>query len=617
MKMSELTSEVHVPVLDNPITHDEIDQAMSTMKKGGYDHKINMFQIMYSVLMPLLPLLMNILFYIAYPTTLAISLLSALPKKGNLRLPMNYRGIQMLKAITALYDKILENRLNLWVCVHKVQSAYQKGISTIHQVFTIRLLIALAKKTNTTLYIGPFDLEKAFDKVSRYHLLKKLVKKGIGMYMLEALKRLYSYTYCVLSYGKQFSQVFRTFSGIRQGAASSATLFIDFIDDLVDYLESRCQPEPLLGKLHCLLHADDTILVSTSRALFIQKCNHMLDFFEENKLSMNIKKSGFLIINGKDGDIKTDLKLQNGILKYTSIVTYLGVKISDTGNIMHDIELYVNEKRKNVSIKFTSFCKKNFLAPLETKIKVLNTCVSAALTYGCEAWGRCNLRSIETIYRQGLKTALSIRPSVNNEIVYMETGQVPLSVRIAKQQLAFWLKIQEKLHDEEYYITKLVKQAVDLKIDFIIYYKSLQERFGDAESCEKQLKDEIISELKLKTEAAFAEDCDSKLGSYYQVNPSFDIPNFDGKFEFQRICITRYRTGSHNLLIEKGRKNPHIPREERLCDCQIGVQTLKHCILECPLLNESRNKYGIINMKDGVMCDDFLLDMERNLKLKC
>ena len=58
--------------------------------------------------------------------------------------------------------------------------------------------------------------------------------------------------------------------------------------------------------------------------------------------------------------------------------------ISDTGNIMHDIELYVNEKRKNVSIKFTSFCKKNFLAPLETKIKVLNTCVSAALTYGCE-----------------------------------------------------------------------------------------------------------------------------------------------------------------------------------------------------------------------------------------
>ena len=173
MKMSELTSEVHVPVLDNPITHEEIDQAMSTMKKGGYDHKINMFQIMYSVLMPLLPLLMNILFYIAYPTTLAISLLSALPKKGNLRLPMNYRGIQMLKAITALYDKILENRLNLWVCVHKVQSAYQKGISTIHQVFTIRLLIALAKKTNTTLYIGPFDLEKAFDKVSRYHLLKK------------------------------------------------------------------------------------------------------------------------------------------------------------------------------------------------------------------------------------------------------------------------------------------------------------------------------------------------------------------------------------------------------------------------------------------------------------
>ena len=77
-------------------------------------------------------------------------------------------------------------------------------------------------------------------------------------------------------------------------------------------------------------------------------------------------------------------------------------------------------------------------------------------------------------------------------------GQPSLSAHIAKQHLAFWLKIQEKLHDDEYYITKLVKQAVDLKIDFIIYYKLLQERFSDAESCEKQLKEEIISELNLK-----------------------------------------------------------------------------------------------------------------------
>ena len=373
----------------------------------------------------------------------------------------------------------------------------------------------------------------------------------------------------------------------------------------------------MLGNLHCLLHADDTILVSTSRDLFVKKCNHMLDFFDENKLSLNIKKSGYLVINGKEADIKADLDLQNGTLKYLSVVTYLGAKISDTGSIMHDIELYVNEKRKNISIKFTSFCRKHFLAPLETKINILNTCVSAALIYACETWGKCNLRNIESIYRQGLKTALSIRPSVNNEILYVESGQVPLSVRITKQQLGFWLKLQKTLEDDEHYITKLVHQAEELNVDFIMHYKSLQERYGDTESCEKQLKDEIIAEYKHKIESAFAEDCDSKLGSYYQVNPNLDSPNFDGKLEFQRICITRYRTGSHNLRIETGRKNPHIPREDRLCDCQRNIQTLKHCLLDCPLLDESRGIHGIVNVEEGVMCDSFLLDMERILKLKC
>ena len=120
------------------------------------------------------------------------------------------------------------------------------------------MLIELAKKENITLYIGLFDLAKAFDKVSRYHMLKKLISRGIGNIMLQALKRLYMYSYCILNFCNEYSNKFRTTSGIRQGAASSALLFIGFIDDLVEYLETRCEPEPFIDMLHCLLHADNT-----------------------------------------------------------------------------------------------------------------------------------------------------------------------------------------------------------------------------------------------------------------------------------------------------------------------------------------------------------------------
>ena len=140
----------------------------------------------------------------------------------------------MVPALSVLFDRIITNRLHLWLGVNDEQSAFQKGRSTIHQLFTIRLLIEISKKTYKTLYIGLFDLEKAFDKVSRYQLPMKLAKKGIGNNMLQILKRLYSYTLCILTYRKEFSKDFRTFSGIRQGLASSALLFIAFVDDLID-----------------------------------------------------------------------------------------------------------------------------------------------------------------------------------------------------------------------------------------------------------------------------------------------------------------------------------------------------------------------------------------------
>ena len=104
----------------------------------------------------------------------------------------------MLAALSALHDLIIAIRLRKWSgmnnIVNYLQSAFQKGKSTIHQIFTLRIIIELAKQTNTTIYIGFFDLAKAFDKVSRVLLLKNLIEQGIGNCMLQALKRIYLHT---------------------------------------------------------------------------------------------------------------------------------------------------------------------------------------------------------------------------------------------------------------------------------------------------------------------------------------------------------------------------------------------------------------------------------------
>ena len=52
-------------------------------------------------------------------------------------------------------------------------------------------------------------------------------------------------------------------TGIKQGALSSVILFKE--------LKEKCESEPIIYDLHCLLHADDTLVLHID--LFIRKCN--------------------------------------------------------------------------------------------------------------------------------------------------------------------------------------------------------------------------------------------------------------------------------------------------------------------------------------------------------
>ena len=187
---------------------------------------------------------------------------------------------------------------------------FQKGKSTIDQIFLLRIIISLIKANKKVLYIGFFDLSKAFDRVSRYLLLKHLVKLGIGSVMFYSLKSIYSVTRCVLKGFGKISDVFQTYTGIKQGASSSVILFIIFMDDIIDHLKENCLIEPILHDLHCLLHADDTLVMSTNRELFIQKCNYLIEKIGKKRMLLNYKKSGYFIINGTNNDIQMPFKTE-------------------------------------------------------------------------------------------------------------------------------------------------------------------------------------------------------------------------------------------------------------------------------------------------------------------
>ena len=93
LDITNLSSNMYIPLLDDPITPQEVTDATQNMKKGGYDFQIPVLKILTSTFTQLFVLIMNFMFFLQYPINLPCSLIS-LPIKGNISLPKNWRGIQ-------------------------------------------------------------------------------------------------------------------------------------------------------------------------------------------------------------------------------------------------------------------------------------------------------------------------------------------------------------------------------------------------------------------------------------------------------------------------------------------------------------------------------------------
>ena len=585
-----LKSSMYIPINDDPITEGELKQATHQMKKGGYDFPLSTLKLLMSCWAVLVLVLFNLIFYMSYPMRFGLSVLSTIPKKGNLRLMTNYRGIHVQNMMSMLYDRIIANRLLLWARIRPEQTAFQKGKSTIDQIFLLRVIIGLTKAAKSPLFIGFFDLEKAFDKVSRPLLLESLIKLGIGAALFTAIKAMYSSTRIIIKSGSRLSEIFSGFSGIKQGAPSSVVLFVIFMDQFIDIVRERCVKEPVIGVLHLLLHADDTAVVSTTKDLFIIKCNVLLDAFKAKRVSLNIKKSGFMVINPSTNGDRTDIELTDGILYYNPTFVYLGATFSDTGTVMNDVNLFAEGREKSVFVKLANFMRNNNDAPYTVKRKILNSCLNASLLYSCETWGGVSLKKIEALYRKAIKITLGIKKNTPNEIIYAETGLIELKVEIRKRQFLFWQKVLKKIEeDPSSVVSVIILSAINNNIHYLRHYKELS-KFKSVNDCYGKYKDDFNKTMKDMITKKLEKGKCLALQDYMLLNKSLVVPDFYKTYllsETDRKIVTRYRTGSNFLKTTTGYYS-RTAIEDRLCKCG-HIQNLEHVIFKCPYTSPMRH----------------------------
>ena len=103
-------------------------------------------------------------------------------------------------------------------------------------------------------------------------MIHKLQKNGIQGKFFKVIKSMYSsIKSCIKINESEITEMFSCNKSIRQGDGLSPVLFSLFMNDLPQYLRDNNCPSVTLGNhpLHCLMYADDLLLISPPLMSFI------------------------------------------------------------------------------------------------------------------------------------------------------------------------------------------------------------------------------------------------------------------------------------------------------------------------------------------------------------
>ena len=118
-------------------------------------------------------------------------LIVKLPKKGNLSLCKNWRGITLLPITSKVFSRVILNGVStaLDPMLRKEQAGFRKGRSCGEHIFTLRQILEQCQEWKTPCYINFIDFENAFDSIHRESFWCILRHHGIPCKIVTCIHR--------------------------------------------------------------------------------------------------------------------------------------------------------------------------------------------------------------------------------------------------------------------------------------------------------------------------------------------------------------------------------------------------------------------------------------------
>ena len=113
-----------------------------------------------------------------------------IPKRGDLRLCDNWRGISLLDVAGKVLARIIQERQQIIAerVLPESQCGFRKGRGCIDMVFVARQMVDKCREHNDSLFVLFVDLQKAYDSIPRSAMWTVLESYGVPPTMLSVIR---------------------------------------------------------------------------------------------------------------------------------------------------------------------------------------------------------------------------------------------------------------------------------------------------------------------------------------------------------------------------------------------------------------------------------------------
>ena len=367
---------------------DKIIQDLPNKSSHGHDEisNVTLKALRPSIIFPLCHIFNQSLVEGMFPEKMKWVEIIPLYKGKRMDLTINYRPISLLIIISKVLEKLIYKRVYSFLETNNILFSSQYGFRTkrsceqaIMEVVGYALQAKNNKEKCACLYL---DLSKAFDTLDHNILLKKLNNYGIrgkaNLWFQNYLSNRSLIAKVTTSPNKVVkSERFDITYGTAQGSCLGPLLFILFVND-IHHL-------PIYSKL--ILFADDTTLFNSHycskylRFMLEHDLNIMIDWFNANKLSLNLQKTVSMQFWNNTANL--NLYVGETIIPTVESTKFLGVQIDNQLSWRNHANHVIDKLHTNRRLMALG---KNLL-DRDSLRKIYFAHIHSHLNYGLTIWG--------------------------------------------------------------------------------------------------------------------------------------------------------------------------------------------------------------------------------------